>query len=90
MNLSWNQLCGKGIVGVLKVLEVSSGIKENQYFILGVGLFFVFRYKKMEFIEFYKNKEIFYDYKFIGIFLMLMFEKLNSDKRFLFWFFCFM
>lgn len=44
----------------------------------------------MEFIEFYKNKEIFYDYKFIGIFLILMFEKLNSDKRFLFWFFCFM
>lgn len=31
----------------------------------------------MEFIEFYKNKEIFYDYKFIGIFLILMFEKMN-------------
>lgn len=44
----------------------------------------------MEFIEFYKNKEIFYDYKFIGIFLILMFEKMNSDKRFLFLFFCFM
>lgn len=23
MNLSWNQLCGKGTVGVLKALEVS-------------------------------------------------------------------
>lgn len=29
MNLSWNQLCGKGTVGVLKALEVSSGTKEN-------------------------------------------------------------
>lgn len=45
----------------------------------------------MEFIEFYKNKEIFYDYKFIGIFLILMFEKMSNDKRFLIWvFFCFM
>lgn len=29
MKLSWNQLCGKGTVGVLKALEVSSGTKEN-------------------------------------------------------------
>lgn len=46
MNLSWNQLCGKGTVGVLKALEVSSGTKENWRCISGAGPPPLFRYKK--------------------------------------------
>lgn len=38
INLSWNQLCGKGTVGVLKALEVSSGTKLNWRCISGAGL----------------------------------------------------
>lgn len=78
MNLSWNQLCGKGTVGVLKALEVSSGTKENWRCISGAGPPPVFRYKKMESIESHKNKEIFHDYKFTGTFSISMPEKMNT------------